>query len=194
MGENFPGFLQSEASWSCDYGTSIAQVCSSFSNSHLTRQLPASSQVAEHQAQIAQLRAEIDKRQLQLDRKVKKKPLPIPKTLSISNPLPSPPRLVPVPNKKPAYFPTWNETGRGYPQPVSRFPIHERDSGVDSEDNAAYFTCRSTPHYLDEEIVADEPLLQRPLRNIFNWRHRVVSDSLRSRYRVMIMIIHVTFL
>ncbi|KAE9399610.1 hypothetical protein BT96DRAFT_1019394 [Gymnopus androsaceus JB14] len=136
------------------------------------------SQVAEHQAQITQLRAEIDKRQLLLDRgKIKKtvppRPLPLPKApLSIANPLPSPPRLVQITTTKPTWITTWDETVRidSGRQPA-RFPIYEQDDDFDSEDNAAYFTCRTAPYaWLDEDNIADEPLLQRPIavRNIYN--------------------------
>ncbi|KAJ3862796.1 hypothetical protein EV359DRAFT_65337 [Lentinula novae-zelandiae] len=128
------------------------------------------SQLAEHQAQITQLRAEIDKKQAQLDRsKLKKstpKPLPLPQVLTpISNPLPTPPRLVRVTTNK-STWPVDHKT-RSNTMPPPRFPILERDDGFDGlEDNAAYFTCRTAPYaWLDDEEFGDESSLQRPIKN-----------------------------
>ncbi|KAJ4498818.1 hypothetical protein C8R41DRAFT_102452 [Lentinula lateritia] len=128
------------------------------------------SQLAEHQAQITQLRAEIDKKQAQLDRsKLKKstpKPLPLPQVLTpISNPLPTPPRLVRVTTNK-STWPVDHKT-RSNTMPPPRFPILERDDGFDGlEDNAAYFTCRTAPYaWLDDEEFGEESSLQRPIKN-----------------------------
>ncbi|KAF9067914.1 hypothetical protein BDP27DRAFT_1422356 [Rhodocollybia butyracea] len=139
------------------------------------------SQLAEQQAQIDQLRAELDKKQPQVDRKVKKllptkptKPLPIPNApLVTPNPLPSPPRLIQVVTHK-SFWPAGHHTdGNHVVRDLDlRLPIYEGEGmhgHESSEDNVAYFTCRTRPatpyRPLEEEKITDEPMLQRPARN-----------------------------
>ncbi|KIK57325.1 hypothetical protein GYMLUDRAFT_98670 [Collybiopsis luxurians FD-317 M1] len=132
------------------------------------------SQLAQQQAQIEQLRTEIDKKQILLDqRKVKKpaisKPLPLPKVpITISNPLPSPPRLVQVTANKPTHRGFSGDHGaRGNLH--HRLPIYEKEDTLDSpEDNAAYFTCLTAPPVWLHDDISEEPLLQRPFGDVYH--------------------------
>jgi hypothetical protein len=144
---------------------------------------------AEQQSQVDQLRAELEKKQSQLDRKVKKvlpkkptKPLPVPNAPLVvaTNPLPSPPRLIQVVTNKSLVIPMkttlFEADGDRVVRDLDlRLPIHERDGGhghESSDENVAYFTCRTAPYSrLEDEKIADEPMLQRPARHHFFYRN-----------------------